>query len=52
MKSSFLIYADFESILVPEDLEESCTSKYKNMLLEFMDINSYVFMISLVSILS
>ena len=52
IKSSFLIYADFESILVPEDLEESCTSKYKNMLLAFADINSYVFMISLVSILS
>ena len=34
IKSSFIIYADFESILVPEDNwkqnpEESCTNKYR-----------------------
>ena len=44
MKSPFMIYADFESILVPEDskkqnLNESDTSKYKNILLVVMVIN-------------
>ena len=44
MKSPFMIYADFESILVPEDskkqnLNESDTSKYQNILLVVMVIN-------------
>ena len=43
-KSPFMIYADFESILVPEDskkqnLNESDTSKYQNILLVVMIIN-------------
>ena len=44
MKSPFMIYADFESILVPEyskkqNLNESDTSKYQNILLVVMVIN-------------
>ena len=43
-KSPFMIYADFERILVPEDskkqnLNESDTSKYQNILLVVMVIN-------------
>ena len=44
IKSLFLIYADFESILVPEDngkqnLEESYMNKYQTILLVVMAIN-------------
>ena len=43
-KSPFMIYADFESILVPEgskkqNLNASDTSKYQNILLIVMVIN-------------
>ena len=51
-----MIYADFESILVPEDNgkqnpEESYTN-IKNMLLAVMALNWYVLMINLVNLLS
>ena len=44
IKSSFIIYAGFESILVPENNGKqnpngSYTNKYQNMLLEVMVIN-------------
>ena len=44
IKSPFMIYADFESILIPEDNgkqnpEESYTNKYQKMLLLVMAIN-------------
>ena len=59
IKSSFIVYADFESILVPEgngnrNPKEFYThkKKIKNMLLPIMAINSYVLMISIVSPLS
>ena len=50
IKSPFMIYADFESILVPEDNgkqnpEESYTNKYRNMLLAVIAINKYALMI-------
>ena len=56
VKSPFMIYADFESILVPEDNgkqnpEESYTN-IKNMLLAVMALNWYVLMINLVNLLS
>ena len=43
-KSLFIIYAAFESILVPDDNgkqnpKEHYTKKYQNMLLAVMDIN-------------
>ena len=55
-KSKITIYADFESILVPEDNgkqnpEESYTN-IKNMLLAVMALNWYVLMINLVNLLS
>ena len=55
VKSPFMIYADFESILVPEDNgkqnpEESFTN-IKNTLLATMTINWYVLMINLVNLL-
>ena len=54
IKSPFIIYADFESILVPEDNgkqnpEDSYTNKYKKHVLAVLAINWYVLMISLVS---
>ena len=68
IKSSFIVYADFESILVPEGngnrkSEEFYTHTHtnthththpqiKNMLLPIMAINSYVLMISIISPLS
>ena len=44
IKSTFMIYADFESILVPEDngkqnLNEYYTKNIKNMLIVVMVIN-------------
>ena len=44
IKSPFTIYADFESILVPENngkqnQKESYTNKYQNILLVVMDMN-------------
>ena len=57
IKSPLTIYADFESILVPEsngkqNQEESYTNKYCiNILLAVMPINYNVLMISLVSLL-
>ena len=44
IKSPFMTYADFESILVPENNgkqnpEESYTNKFKNILLVVMAIN-------------
>ena len=49
-----MIFADFESILIPEDSEkqnpdEPYYNKYKNMLFVVMVINQYVLMIDLVS---
>ena len=43
-KSQFMIYADFESILVPEDNgkqnpNETYINKYENMLLIFIVVN-------------
>ena len=60
IKSPFIIYADFEIILVPENNkkqnpEESYTNKDEKhiaCLLVVMDINYYVLMISLVSLLN
>ena len=56
LKSQFISYANFESILVPEDNgkrnpEGSYTKYIKNILVEAMAINCYVFMMSLVSLL-
>ena len=52
-QSLFIVYADFESILVPENngkqnLEEHYTNKLlaKNILLAVMAINQYVSMIN------
>ena len=44
IKSSFMIYADFESIMLPEDnekqnLNDSYTNKYKKHVLVVMVIN-------------
>ena len=51
-----MIYADFESILVPEDNEKQnqkslIQTNIKNILLAVMAINQYVLMISLVNLL-
>ena len=50
-----MIYADFESILVPEDNvkqnpNESYTNKYQKHVLVVMVINKYVLVINLVSL--
>ena len=55
IKSPFMIYADFESILVPEDNgkqnpNESYTSKNQKYVASVMAINKYVLMINLVSL--
>ena len=54
IKSPFMIYSDFESILVPEDNlnQKPLRANIKNMLLAVMAINQYVLIISLVSLLS
>ena len=51
-----MIYAGFESILVPEDNgkqnpNESCTNKYQKHVACSYDCNEYVLMINLVSLL-
>ena len=51
-----MIYADFESILVPEDngsqiRKSLIRTNIKNLLLPVMAVNYYVLMISLVSLL-
>ena len=56
IKSPFIIYVGFESILVPEDnlkqIQKSLIqANIKNILLAVMAINYYVLMISLVSLL-
>ena len=57
IKPSFLIYANFESILVPEDNgkqnpNDFYTNKYQNMLLlVVMVINQYVFVKNLVKLI-
>ena len=56
IKSPFMIYADFESIPVPENNgkqnpHESYLDKYQNILLAVIAINWHVLMISLVSLL-
>ena len=57
IKSSFITYADFESILVPENNgkehpEASYTNKKQNIiLLAVIALNQYALMISLVSLL-
>ena len=55
-KSPYIIYVDFESILVPEDKESKIQkslirTNIKNILLVVMARNKYVLMISLVSLL-
>ena len=61
IKSSFIIYTDFESILVPEDnrkqnrdliLQSLILANIKNILLAVEAINSYVLVKSLVSFLN
>ena len=57
IKPSFMVYADFESILVPEDNEkknrnQSYTIKYQKILLVVMTINYYVLMLNLVRFLN
>ena len=52
IKSELMIYADFKSILVPENNEkqnpdESYKNKYKNTLLVFLAINWYVLNLNL-----
>ena len=52
-----MVYADFESILVPEDNGKQIQmiftlTNIKNMLLVVMVINSYVLIINLVSLLN
>ena len=52
IKSPFMIYADFECILVPKEngkqnLNESYTNKYQKLVV--MVINKYVLMINFVS---
>ena len=44
MKSLFMIYIDFKSIIIrggneKQNADESCPNKYKNMFLTFMVIN-------------
>ena len=56
IKSSFMVYADFESILIPEDNgrqnpESLVQTNTKNMLLAAIIINKYVLMITSVSLL-
>ena len=55
-KSPFMIYANFKSILVPEDNESKILkililTNTKNMLLAVISTNHFVLMISLVSVL-
>ena len=57
IKSPFMIYADFESILVTEDNGSKIKmslilANIKNLLAVVMVINYYVLMINLVSLLS
>ena len=57
IKSPFVINADFESILVPENNEkqnpkESDTSKYQNTVFEVMIINQYMLMKTVANLLS
>ena len=54
MKTPFMIYADFESALVPEDNVNPNQMSFilansKNMLIVVMIIDQYVLMINLVS---
>ena len=55
IKSPFMFYGDFESILVQDNnvkqnLEEFMQANTKNVLLEVMAINYYVLIISFVSL--
>ena len=54
MKTPFMIYADFESALVPEDNGKQnqmslILANNNNMLIVVMVVNQYVLMINLVS---
>ena len=56
-KSPFIIYTDFESILVPEIMKNKIQinliqTNIKNILLPFIAINYYVLMINLVNVLN
>ena len=51
MKSPFMIYEDFESILVPENNEkQNSEESFTNMFLVVLVINLYVLMKNLVNI--
>ena len=56
IKSPFIIHEDFESILVPEDIENKIQKSLmqkniRSILVAVMAINKYVFIISLISLL-
>ena len=56
IKSPFIIHEDFESILVPEDIENKIQKSLmqkniRSILVVVMAINKYVFIISLISLL-
>ena len=57
MKSPFVIYADSEDILVPDDNRkqnpnETYTNKYKKTSVVVMIVNQYALMINLVNLLN